>query len=318
MMSILTQVFTLLNLNLNQAMILVVGLFQILLVFLFYKYTESMLKTFLMVTSLTFLTFIGQPETAIVSAVFLMLYFLNRDKPYSEFFITIASLIRLDSAIFYLFVRKKTAIIPILITALQWFQKKQFVQSDFGVNQFIPQAAIGLLFGFGAYLILFIAFGKLSRKFSYFDAAIHAAIPIVLLLFLKFPSQKVFFFPIIMTFFIYDLDFRQFKKYKWYILFALMLFSLVAGVMVQFDRSNLCTQEQFYDFASHQSQSIYFGVFQPYLDYYNITYTGPYPYEISQSCSNSTDHFLAEDWRNSQLFYNANRFCVIESDGRFD
>src|SRR3990167_2760060 len=167
LMAVLLTPFKLLNLNLYDSMVFITGIFHALIIYIFYKYTNSMMKTLLMATTLTFLTFIGQAETAIIASVFLMLYFINRDKPYSEFFIAIASFIRIDSAIYYLFAKKWTALIPMSITFLQWLNQKQFVNSDFGLNNHPLSVLFVVIASYGAVLIPLIYLIKFKDKLDF-------------------------------------------------------------------------------------------------------------------------------------------------------
>ena len=316
MMAILLTPFHYLKLNLYNSMVIITGLFQVLIVYLFYLYTKSMLKTFLMATTLTFLTLIGQPETAIISTVFLMLYFIFRNKPYSEFFIMIASFIRLDSAIFYLFARKKTAIIPILITFLQWFNTKQFLHSDLDVNSFPFIVMFTFIFSFGAYLILLM--GMLKPKKNYLDCLTHAFIILFFIFMLKSPSQKLFFFPVMLTFMLYDFNFSnpKIKKYLFWFISILVVFNLSAAFYIQSNRANLCTQQSFYDFAVSHEESIQFGIFKPYLDYRGISEKLPYTHQLTNNCKDSEDYMIVEDWRSSQLLFMPFRLCLEPYDGR--
>lgn len=300
------------------SMVLISLIFQIILVILFYRYTNSLLKTLLMASTLTFLTFIGSPETVFLSSIFLMLYFINRDRPYSEFFIAMASLIRLDSAIFYLFARKKTAVLPIAITALQWLATPRYfpVHSDFGINSHPVSAFYVFILSFGFYILLF-AFVKPSKS-SRLDQATLGAIALFLILFLKFPSQKIFFFPVMLSFMLYDFDFSKLSSRKLYgLLILLVAANLLFGIATQYYRAGTCTPKEFYTFASGHNESIFFGVFQPYLDYKGKQYSPPYQYQITINCRNLTDYMIAEDWRNAQLMFQPYKFCLEPWDGRY-
>ena len=287
------------------SMIIITGLFQAILVWLFYKCTNSILKTYLMATTLTFLMFIGHPETIMLASIFMLLFFINRDKPYSEFFIMLASLIRLDFAVYYLFARKKTVILPITFTFLQWFNRKLFVDSDFGINEHILTAGLVFFLSYGTYLLLFAGLGKLKEK--NIDWMKFIGIVLFIIIFLKFPSQKIFFFPVILSFIIYD--FKEPKRFKW-IITAFMLINIFGAVIMQYNRYNLCTSEAFSEYGLEHEENIHFGVFQPYLDYYGLNEEPPYAYRITQSCSGSADYMIAEDWRNAQLFFLSYKFCL--------
>lgn len=308
LMGIILTPFYLLKLNLYDSLVFITGLFQILIVFLFYKYSKSLLKTILMATTLTFLTFLGHAETVMLASVFLLLYFIHRKKPYSEFFIMLASFIRIDYAIYYLFARKKTALIPISITFLQWFNYKYFVQSDFGLNMFIIDALITLALSFGTYGILFLLLAK-PKKWN-LDLFSHLFIIFFLLIFLKTPSQKVYFFPVILSFMLYDFDLRRYgrfmKKHIAMFISLLIVINIVFAATIQYQRANLCTARQFNENTPKDS---FLGIYQPYLDYYNKENKGPYAYNISQSCDK--EYFLAEDWRLSQLLFTPFKFCFI-------
>ncbi len=294
------------DINLYNNIVFITGLFQIFLIYLFYRYTKSIMKTLLMTTTLTFLTFIGHAETVILSSIFLLLYFLNRNKPYSEFFITLASFIRLDSAIFYLFARKKTAIIPILITLLQFLNRTFFVKSDFGINTVPFNAIIVFILSYGVYLILFTYLGKIKNKLDFITLL---SIVLFLIIFLKTPSQKIFFFPVILSFMFFDFDFKKIKKW---LLWIFILINVIAGLVIQMNRVDQCTANSFSDFAKENDLNTYYGIFQPYLDYRGITTQEPYKYEITQNCQNESNYFIAEDWRYSQLWYNPYKFCLGE------
>lgn len=315
-MAILLTPFKLLQLNLYDGMVIITSLFQILLVILFYRYTNSILKTILMTTTLTFLTFIGQSETVIISSVFLMLYFIFRDKPHSEWFIAMACLIRLDSAIFYLFARKRAALLPIAFTGLQWLQARTFLQSDLGFNPYPLDTLLLLLLSFGAYSVLLIGFA--NPKAQRLDLAVHVVILLFLVLFLKFPTQKVFFFPVLLFFMFYDFDWRQYKKYWKWIVIPLILINIISASIILYNRADACTAANFNDFSLSSPHSIYFGVFQPYLDYYGTVEQPPYTHQVTIACGGNNDTFIAEDWRNSQLRYSPLTFCLELYDGRYD
>src|SRR3990167_1939670 len=302
LMGILLTPFYFFKLNLYDSLVFITGLFQLLIVYLFYKYTNSIIKTLLMATTLTFLTFLGHAETVMLGSVFLLLFFIYRDKPYSEFFIMIASFIRIDYAIYYLFSRNKTAVIPIAITFLQWLNYRYFLFSDFGVSDPLAAFLIFVMsFGFYAALILFI-----ELKEKNLDWVKHIMIIAFLVFFLKFSSQKVFFFPVILAFMLYDL--RQFKYRHW--LVALLLILNVAGAFtVQYQRAGLCTPKAFYEFTQlHNGISL--EIFQPYVEHYGGINQEPYSYNITQKCANTTDYFYAEDWRDSQLLFIPQKFCL--------
>lgn len=294
------------DLNLYNGMVFITGLFQVFLIYLFYHYTKSIMKTLLMTTTLTFLTFVGHAETVILSSIFLMLYFLNRNKPYSEFFITLASFIRIDSAIFFLFARKKTAIIPILITFLQWFNRSYFIQSDFGLNTVPFNAVIVFILSYGVYLILFTYLGKIKNKLDFITLL---SIVLFLIIFLKTPSQKIFFFPVILSFMFFDFDFKKIKKW---LLWTFILINVSAGLVIQMYRVDNCTANSFSNFAEENDLHTFYGIFQPYLDYRDIQTQEPYKYQITQNCKNESNYLIAEDWRYSQLWYNPYKFCLEE------
>ena len=300
-------------------MVFVTGLFQALLVFLFYKYTQSILKTILASTTLTFLTFIGHAETAILGSVFLLLYFINREKPYSEFFIMIAAFIRIDYAIYYLFARKKTFILPAAITFLQWFNGKNYIHSDFGFNTHpFMMFFFVFLFSYGFYFLLF---PMLAKPKNYLDSFSHIAIILFSIIYLTFPTQKVFFFPVMLSFMLYDFDFRKSEKGMKKIIIILIAFNLILAGAIQISRSNICSAKEFYEFGSKYKENIQFIVFQPYLDYYGKEGSKPYTYQIilgKSQCSNATDYFIAEDWRNSQLLYLPYKFCLEPYDGKYE
>ena len=304
-MSIFLMPFNLLNLKLYNGMVFVTGIFQILLVYLFYRYTDSVMKTLLMATTLTFLTFIGHAETAIISSVFLLLYFMFRDKPYSEFFIAIASFIRIDSAIYYLFARKWTSLIPMTITFLQWLNMKYFVHSDFGINNAPFSVMLILLASYGTYLILLFFLAKPKNKP---DFIIHIFIVAILILFLESPSQKVFFFPVMLSFMLYDFDFAKLRKYA---IIPFIIINVGLGLTIQLVRAEHCTPQSVHQFAIDHIQ-VFYGVFQPYLDYYNMPQDNEYTYQLTTKCKNATDYFMAEDWRNSQILYWPYKFCLEE------
>ena len=46
------------------------------------------------------------------------------------------------------------------------------------------------------------------------------------------------------------------------------------------------------------------------LDYKNKTERLPYKYQITSNCKNSTDYFITEDWRNSQILYWPYKLCL--------
>ena len=309
LMSVFLAPFKLLGFNIYDSMAFITGIFQALLIYLLYKYTNSLLKTILAASTLTFLTLIGNAETAIIASVFLMLYFINRDKPYSEFFIAIASFIRIDSAIYYLFAKKWTALIPMSITFLQWLNQKQFVNSDFGLNNHPLSVLFVVIASYGAVLIPLIYLIKFKDKLDFIT---HLLIFGVFILLLESPSQKLFFFPVLLSFMLYDFEFEKLKKYA---LVAFIIFNLLLGFAIQVARAEHCTPKAIYGFAQRHNESTYYGVFQPYLDYYNKTYAEPYAYELSQNCKNATDYFIAEDWRNSQILYWPYKFCLEEYNG---
>src|SRR3990167_3508826 len=306
LMAVLLTPFKLLNLNLYDSMVFITGIFHALIIYIFYKYTNSMMKTLLMATTLTFLTFIGQAETAIISSVFLLLYFINRDKPYSEFFIAIASFIRIDSAIYYMFSKKWTALIPMSITFLQWMNGKYIVQSDFGINNAPLSVLFMFLAGYGTYLILL---AYLAKPRDNLDFATHIFIIMIMIGLMESPSQKIFFFPIILSFMLYDFDFKKLRKYA---VVPFIILNLLLGSTIQIARAEHCTPQSIYIFAQRNNENTYYGVFQPYLDYYNRTASEPYVYELSQDCKNANDYFIAEDWRNSQVLYWPYKFCLEE------
>ena len=312
-MAILLTPFHYLKLNLYDSMVFVTGLFQVLLVYLFYLYTKSLLKTFLMATTLTFLTFIGHAETVILSTVFLMLYFIFRKKKYSEFFIMLASFIRLDSAIFYLFARKKTAIIPIIITLFQWLNGKFFMNSDLALNSFPFIVIFIFLFSFGAYLILLMGFIKPKNNL---DCITHAIIIAFLVFMLQMPTQKVFFFPVMLTFMLYDFNFKKIRKYLFWFIGIMVIFNLSAAIYIQSGRTDLCTQQSFYNFAVSHEQNIHFGIFKPYLDYGGTSERLPYTHQLTERCKDSEDYMMVEDWRSSQLLFMPFRLCLEPYDGR--
>jgi hypothetical protein len=330
-MGILLTPFHILNINLYTSLAIITGLFQTILIYLFYKTTKSIIKTLIVSTTLTFLTFLGSPETVILSSFFLLLYFMLRDKPYSEFFIMIASFIRIDSAIYYLFARKKTAIIPILISSLLWLNGRYFLNSDLGVNSSISNGIFIFLLSYGAYIFL-LPFIRLKSDSS--DNIAFFIIVIFFIFFLKFPSQKIFFFPVMLTFILYDFAFisdrtsptgktkayegnklistgnATFRKWLMPLTLSLMIINIVFASSVQLSRANQCSAYEFYRYAESHNDNIFFGVLQPFLDYYGKKENEPYQYQISQSCSNSSDYFYAEDWRNPQLLYSPYKFCL--------
>jgi len=325
LMALLLTPFKLLNLNLFNGMVFVTGLFQALIVYLFYKYTKSLLKTILMSTTLTFLTFIGNAESVMLSSVFLLLFFIYRDKPYSAFFITIASFIRLDFAVYYLFARNKTAILPIAVTFLQWLNGRFYIDSDFGINPYIVPAIFVFLFSYGVYFALFMPFAE-SKK-SRLDCLILFLIVIFFIVFLKFPSQKVFFFPVILSFMLYDIKLPNYRhmpiglpRMK-YILIVLVIINIVLASATLIRRNNICSADSFYIYSELHDSSIHFGVFQPYLDYRSKHIPEPYEYRIAiaksekwgvygSNCKNKSDYLIAEDWRNAQLYYLPYKFCL--------
>ena len=223
LISIFLYPFKLLGLNLFDSLVFITALFQLLIIYLFYKYTKSLLKTLLMVTTLTFLTFFGNIETIMFGSIFLLLYFINRSNPYSEFFIMLAALIRIDYAIYYLFSRNKKAIIPITITFLQWLNGTVFVDSDFGINTQIIGTLFVLLIGYGMHILIFAKAARPNLNFWNSDFLIFGLIMLFLIVFLQFPSQKVFFFPILLSFMLFDFKLKP-KK----------VFYSIIGVLVHF------------------------------------------------------------------------------------
>ncbi len=308
LMSIFIMPSYILGLSIFNSLVFITALFQILLIYLFHKYTKSITKTILMATTLTFLTFLGQAETIMLASVFLLLFFINRNKPYSEFFIMIASLIRIDYAIFYLFSRNKTAIIPISITLLQWLSGMFFLSSDLGINDHIIGTLFVLLMGFGMHMFIFVRTARPNKNFKRFDFIIYVLILIFLIVFLQFPSQKVFFFPIILLFMMFDFKLKSKKAFYW-IIVVLIAINVFIALYTQINRAETCTAMTFYDFSLEHNESIYFGVFQPYLDYYGKHQQPPYEYQITIDCRDK-DYMIAEDWRNSQVLYMSSKFCL--------
>ncbi|MBU1120925.1 hypothetical protein KJ660_03540 [Candidatus Micrarchaeota archaeon] len=304
-MGILVMPFHMQGINTFMAMIVITGLFQAILIWLFYRLTNSILKTYLMATTLTFLMFISQPETVMLSSIFMLLFFINRDKPYSEFFIMFASLIRIDFAVYYLFTRKKTAVLPMLFTFLLWLTGRYFLHSDFGINRHIFTAMLVFLLSYGAYFILFL--GDARPREKNFDWIIHLAIVMFFMFFLKFPSQKIFFFPVMLSFIIYD--FKNTDRFKWIIIAFAMINVIMASIML-YQRESLCTAEALYEYGLKHNESIYFGVLQPYLDYYGLKEEPPFKYKITKLCDDSVDYVIVEDWRNGQLFFLSYKFCL--------
>lgn len=317
LMSILLIPSYLLKLNIFNSLVLITAIFQVTIIYLFYRYTNSIIKTILMATTLTFLTFLGNAETIMLASVFLLLYFINRDKPYSEFFIMLAALIRIDYAIYYLFSRKKTAMIPIAITFLQWLSGRFFVSSDLGINTHIIGTLFVLLMGYGMHMLIFVRTARPNKNFKNFDYIIFIIIFIFLIVFLKFPSQKVFFFPIILSFMMYDFKLKPMRVFYW-IIAVLIAMNVFIGLYTQINRADTCTATAFYDFSIKNNESIYFGIYQPYLNYYGKEQYPPYDYQITIECNETKEYLIAEDWRNSQVLYMPSKFCLQEYDGRYD
>lgn len=304
------------------ALVLLTAIFQVLILLLFYRITQSLQKTYIAATTLTFLTFIGNPETAIVASFFVLLYFLFRDKPYSEFFITLAAFIRLDFGVYHLFARKRTAIIPILITFLQWLSNSNnFIDSDLGINSHVTimqwilnsnnlsNAAFILFLSFGAYLFLIpLLRDRKNTWSSNMDMLALIFIILFMIIFLKFPSQKIFFFPVLLIFILFDLDFGRLEKYSAAIIGAMLAFNLMYGIMFLYERNSTCSAREFYEFAD--GKNIFMGTFQPYADYYGWQEHKPFTYQLSQNCSEAKEYFIAEDWRNPLLTYNTYQFCA--------
>ncbi len=317
-MSVLLIPVKLLGLNIFDGLVLVTALLQMIIVVLFYRYTNSILKTLLMATTLTFLTFIGHTETVMLGSVFLLLYFKYRDNKYSEYFIMIAALIRLDYAIYYLFSRNKWAIIPIGLTFLQWLSGTFFFKSDFGLNTELQSTLFIFFLSYGMHLLVFVRTAYPNKKFTKYDFICHVLIIIFLIVFLKFPSQKVFFFPVILSFMMYDFELKKSKKIFYSIVTVLIIINISIGFSTSINRLNNCTADSFYDFANKHEESIYFGVLQPYLDYYGKKSKPPYTEQITINCENNTNYLIAEDWRNGQLLYMPSKFCFEKYDGRYD
>ncbi len=316
-MSILLTPFYILKLNLYNSLVFVTSIFQVFIIYLFYRYTKSVMKTILMATTLTFLTFLGHAETVMLGSIFLLLFFINRKKQYSEFFIMIAALVRIDYAVYYLFSRNRMAIIPISITFLQWLNGKFFMSSDLGMNTHIIGTLFVLLMGYGMHLLIFVRAAKPNINFKRYDYLAYALIMIFLIVFLKFPSQKVFFFPILLSFMMYDFKLKP-KKIFYLIIGVLIAMNVSIGLYTQINRAETCTATAFYDFGMEHKESIHFGVFQPYLDHYGKSYNPPYEYQITIDCSETNDYLIAEDWRNSQVLYMPSRFCLENYDGRYN
>lgn len=307
-MSILLVPFKLLSYNLYDGMVIITTIFLIVVTWLFYQYTKSLLKTILMATSLTFLTLIGHAETAIIAAVPLLLFFIFRDKPWAGVFIALAALIRLDAAVFYLFARNPWTIIPIAFTGLQWLQGKFFLHSDLGINPFPLDAFLVFFISFGFFSPLLLYFGRFKKhKYDWF---ILTFILIFFIFFLKFPTQKLFLFPVILTFMFIDFDFSKIWKHKKPLLTIVIALNLILGGYTTINRINTCTPTNFHTFALEHEENIEFGIFQPYLDYHGLGTQEPYSHGISIDCANTTDYFIAEDWRNSQLRYSPIKFCL--------
>lgn len=310
LMAVLLTPFHNFGFNLFNSLVFVTSLFQALLIWLFYIYIRKndfgspLPKVLLMATTLTFLTFIGHPETAMISSVFLMLYFINRSRPYSEFFIAIASFIRIDSAVYYLFARKWTALLPMSITFLQWLNKRDFVQSDLGINNAPFSVFFMVAAGYGIYLILLAYLAKPKDKL---DFAAHIFIIAFMAIFLETPSQKIFFFPTMLSFMLYDIDFPKLRKQA---LAFFIIFNVMIAFSIQIVRAEHCTPKSIYEFATKYDEGIYFGVLQPYLDYYNLSEKKPFVWQLSAKCNNAKDFFIAEDWRNSQVLYWPYKFCL--------
>ncbi len=310
LMAILLTPFKYLGFSIYNSMVFITGIFQLLIIYLFYKYTKSIMKTLLMITTLTFLTFIGQPDTIMMATIPLLLFFIYRDKPYSEFLIMSASFIRLDFAIYYLFSkRKKTTLIPISITFLQWLNGRFFIDSDIGLNT-IPLTTIAIfIMSFGLYILLFTYLAKPIK--NNYDHIIHAAIIIFLIFFLKYPSQKVFFVPVILAFMIYDFNFRKLKRNVMIgLVTTLITINIVMGFYADMNRANLCTPRAYYEYSLNYEESIYFGTLQPYLDYYNRPMDEPYQYQVTMDCKDAEHYFYAEDWRNPMLLFKPGKLCL--------
>ena len=309
LMAILLTPAYLLKLNLFDGLVLITTLFQLFLIYLFWKYTYSLLKTSLMATTLTFLTFLGHAETIMLGSIFLMLYFMFRNRPWSEFFIMLAALIRIDFAIFYLFSRNKRAIIPITFTFLQWLNGSFFLHSDLGLNPNILGAVFIFFLSYGMHLLVFTRVESLNKAFYKLDCLLLFLIVVFFMVFLKFPTQKIFFFPVLLSFLMFNFDWG--KIFKWLVI-PLITLNLLFAFSVQWQRASVCTPSAFYEFSINHNESIYFGVLQPYLDYHGKTYLAPYSHEIAINCKNTTDTFEGEDWRNTLLVYIPNDYCIKE------
>ena len=319
LMMVLAAPLKLLGWSLYSSIVFITSIFQVFLVILFYKYTNSLTKTILMSTTLTFLTFMGQPETVIIASFYLMLYFVYRDKPLSELFIMLASFVRIDFAVFYLFSRKRAALLPMGITGIYFIFLRlltnhiYFIHSDFGINKHPISALIVFIIGYGAYLLLFVT---AKPKNDRLDLLILWVIVLFLVFFLKFPTQKVFFFPILLTFMFYDFKIKGIPITT--LAIPLVVVNLLFAGYIHYHRLNECTPKAFNDYALSHNESAYFGVFEPYLSYYGTNESPPYKYQITINCKNATDYFKAEDWRNAQLLYRPYKFCAEPWDGRYE
>ena len=157
-------------------------------------------------------------------------------------------------------------------------------------------------------MFLFFGFGKVKNKL---DSITLMAIVILFVFFLKSPSQKIFFFPVLLAVYLYDFN----LKYEWVIL-TFAAINIIFGMFIVFERANLCTSQEIFDFAEGRNESIYFGVFQPYLDYRGMTYEPPYDYQITRNCTKK-DYFIMEDWRQSQILFTPYKFCLEKWDGKY-
>jgi len=127
----------------------------------------------------------------------------------------------------------------------------------------------------------------------------------------------VFFFPVILSFMLYDFNLKKSKKVFYWIVGTLIAVNLMVSLSTNLNRIDNCTATAFYDFGVSHNESIYFGIYQPYLDYYGKEEIPPYSHQITINC-NTTDTFIAEDWRNAQLMYLPYEYCLEEFDGRYD
>lgn len=285
------------------------GALILVLIYLFYRWSKSVKTTIAVGTSFGLSFLFGTLESAVMASIFMVLYFINRNKKYSEIFILLSTFVRKDFIIYYLFSRKnKLSSYVCFLFSLSYFLIGKHIVGDIGLNFSILYSMALVIISFGLWGYMFLEKIKIKEKSMLIKIIF---IALFMILFVRAPSTKIFLFPMILTFFVFRKSVEKIPKniYFWVVILSIIIISLV---IVQ--KEVYCPNRNIVDFAYNLSHNIDMKDWAVFNDFYNKSMQEPFKYNLTLRCKDGMPFIEEVDYHYGDIAGQRRKICFVKNE----